>query len=96
MDCVPPEVVWGRLVQQLWPVSSACVSITFAGRKKKESLQCPLAGDVSRGTACCCFASHAAVNLLIMHVQCACVFVRKRAEGLVTLMLVYVSAVFAS
>lgn len=73
--------------RQLWPVSSACVSITFAGRKKKESLQCPLAGDVSRATACCCFASHAAVNLMIMHVLCACM------QCYVMLMLVYIGAI---
>lgn len=60
-----------QAAQRLWPVSSACVSITFAGRKKKESLRCPLAGDVSKATACCCFASHAVVNLLIVHVLCA-------------------------
>lgn len=40
---LPPVVdgLWRQTIEQLWPVSSACVSITLAARKKKESLQCP-------------------------------------------------------
>lgn len=50
-----------------------CVRInnTRGERRKKRvaAARCSL-GDVSRATACCCFASHALVNLLIMHVLC--------------------------